>query len=94
MSLAEVVFDAVIAAKDHAGDQAEQLLCFGGQRAFRIGVRVQVPEPFYNEIVLAKDQVVHFTAVVIKFFYQAHFLNFKGEVLPALGLKNQYYNLL
>jgi len=54
----EVVGDAVVAAEDGAGDQAEKFLCFGAERAGFVGLMVEREEALDAKVAAAEDLFV------------------------------------
>jgi hypothetical protein len=73
-----MIFDTIIAAKYHTGNQTQHLFRFNRKSAFSIGIRIQIPKTLDYEVVLFKDHFIHFCTVFIKLLYKiAHGINFK-----------------
>ncbi len=66
---AEVVPDAIIAAKHHGGYQTQELLGFGVQRTILIGVGIQIEEALEHLVILSEDFFIHLRPIVVKFSY-------------------------
>src|SRR5690606_21523668 len=72
MATSQVIADAVIAAQDHGGDEAEQFLGYLGKRAVLIGLVVQAEETLDDLVVVREDEVVHPLPVIVEVVDQAH----------------------
>jgi len=51
LCFAQVVFYTIITAQNHACYQAQQFFCFYIKCACCISVGIEVPKPFYNQVV-------------------------------------------
>ena len=58
----QVIGDAVIAAQYRGGDQPEQFLCFGAERAGFVGLVVESEEALDAEVAAAEDFIVQVSA--------------------------------
>src|SRR5258708_18556094 len=78
----QVVSDAVIAAQHRGGDQPEQFLCFGAERARFVGLVVESEETLDAEVASAEDFFVEFGANFLKIF-QAFGYGSAGGHIPT-----------
>ena len=69
VAFTEVVFDTVVAAQHHGGNEAQHFFGFYIERAFLIGLVIEAPETFDDLVVVGQNALVHAGAVVVEFFY-------------------------
>ena len=72
VAFSEVLFDTVIATKNHGCNQSEQFFSLDWQSAFLIRIRIKVEQALEDEIILRKDFLVHSGAIVVEVGYLAH----------------------
>lgn len=53
-----------------ADNQTQQFFRFNIQVSFSIGVGIQIPEAFDDQVVITENDIVHPGSVIIKFFYK------------------------
>jgi len=67
IGLNDVVIDAAVATQTGGGNQPHQFFVFRRQRAFQVGVVLQVVEAFDEEVVRLVDALIQTVQVLRKF---------------------------
>src|SRR5260370_41298598 len=79
----QVVSDAVIAAQHRGGDQPEQFLCFGAERAGFVGLVVESEETLDAEVAAAEDFFVEVGAKFLKIFQAIGHVSSEGDIFQG-----------
>jgi hypothetical protein len=65
-AFAQMVFDAVITAQDHAGYKSKHFFGAPVQYPIFVGIRIQIPKSFKYQVVLPQYDFIHFRPVFIE----------------------------
>jgi hypothetical protein len=81
MTLTQMVFDAIITAQNHTGYQTQHFFGLYIQCTFLIGIGIQVPQTFHDQIAISQNHVIHAFAVLIEFCYKTHINSFGKDTM-------------